>query len=387
MEFRIATTADLESVRQIWTYAFNGDEPFASWYFTNYYNPENALGCWQDNRLLAILHMHPYQLYLRGQVVAASYIVGVATDPTARRGGITGPLLAAALSEMRQRRRPVSILMPFKAGFYYPYEWRLCHHQLKYSLQLEDLRAAAKPAGAFRPVGLTDIEALDTVYRCFVSERHGYIVRSAIDWRHLLGEHTNDAGHAYLLEIEGQPMGYVLYSLHNGKIQVREIAYNTVQAQQAVLDFLYNHRSHAQSVEWNAPLDTEDKVLFTLFEAKQDIRVFPFMTGRLADVEQTLNTIVYPAGQWGVDLSVCDSLAPWNNRTFQLRVNNRKAVTEATTAVSNVKLSVGALTQLVFGRLTAQQLVLQGELSGELAAIETLAALFPQCDNYINEYF
>jgi predicted acetyltransferase len=387
MDFRIATADDFESVRRLWAYAFNGDEPFASWYFSCFYNPDNALGCWRDGRLLAVLHMHPYQLYLRGRVVDVSYIVGVATDPAARRAGMTGPLLAEALAEMRRRDRPVSILMPFKAGFYYPYDWRLCHHQLKYSLQLEDLRSVAKPAGDFRPAGLADITALDAIYRNFVARWHGYVVRTTADWDHLLNEHANDEGYTYLVEFDGKPMGYILYSLRNGKISVREMAYSDSKTQEGLLDFLYNHRSHVQTVEWNAPLDMADKVLFSLFEAKQDIRVFPFMTARLADVEQTLNQLVYPAGNWSVDLAVTDSLAPWNNRTILLQVKNGQAQVAATDAPAGAALAVGALTQLVFGRLTADELVRHGELSGSAAAISTLAALFPKCDNFINEYY
>ncbi|MDU4961193.1 MAG: GNAT family N-acetyltransferase [Sporomusaceae bacterium] len=387
MEFRIATATDFDSVKRLWAYAFNGDEPFASWYFSRFYNPDNALGCWRDGQLLAVLHMHPYQLYLRGSVIDASYIVGVATDPVARRSGLTGPLLAEALAEMRRRGRPVSILMPFKAGFYYPYDWRLCYHHLKYNLQLEDLRPVAKPAGDLRPAGLADIAAFEAVYQRFVTGRHGYVVRAAGDWRHLLGEHENDGGYCYLAEFDGLPAGYILYLLRDGKITVREMAYANTTAQQALLDFIYNHRSHAQSVEWDAPFDPADKVLFTLFEAKQDIRVFPFMTARLADIEQALRQIHYPDGLWEVDLALSDELAAWNNRAISLQVREGRAQVTALQRQAAATMTVGAFTQLVFGRLTAEELCNQGELAGSDAAVGVLARLFPRCDNYINEYF
>lgn len=387
MEYRIATEADFESVRRLWAYSFNGDEPFASWYFSNFYQPDNALGCWRNGRLQAILHLHPYQLFLRGKAVDVSYIVGVATDPAARRGGLTGALLAAALTEMKQRNRPMSILMPFKAGFYYPYDWRLCCHHLKYSLQLEELRAVARPSGEFRPAGLEDITVLDTVYRCFVAGRHGYIVRSLSDWQHLISEHANDQGHVYLLERDARPAGYIMYVPRDGKIIVREMAYCDVSAQQALLDFLYGHRSHAQAAEWNAPLDTQDKALFSLFEAKQDIRVFPFMSARIVDVEQILRHCRYPAGDWQVDIAVSDNLAPWNDCSFRLNIADGQAQTGRIDHAAQVNISVGALTQLVFGRLSAADLVRHGELTGSAKVVDTLSALFPRCDNYINEYY
>ena len=387
MEYRIATEADFDSVRRLWAYSFNGDEPFATWYFSNYYNPDNALGCWKNGRLQAVLHLHPYQLFLRGRPVDVSYIVGVATDPTARREGLTGSLLSKALAEMNRRNRPLSILMPFKAGFYYPYEWRLCYHHLKFSLQLEDLRSVAKPSGEFRPAGLADAGLLDLVYRCFVADKHGYVVRSLTDWQHLLSEHSNDQGHIYLLESNGRPAGYIMYVLRDGKIIVRELAYCDISAQQALLDFLYGHRSHAQAAEWNDPLDTQDKTLFSLFEAKQDIRVFPFMSARIVNVEQILTHCLYPSGNWSVDLTVADKLAPWNEQSYNLSIEDGQAKVKLLESSTETKISVGALTQLVIGRLSAKELARHGELECSDQALLALTELFPRCENYINEYY
>lgn len=388
LEFRMADSSDDAAVRRLWSYAFNGDEPFASWYFNNYYNPDNALCCWRGQHLLAVLHLHPYQIYVRGAVVPVSYIVGVATDPTARRGGLTGTLLNRALAWMRECNRPLSILMPFKAGFYYPYDWQLCYHHLKYRLLLEDLRPLARPSGELVPVGLSDWEQLADVYTSFVKDKHGYVVRQQTEWRHLLSELKNDQGHAYLLTFNERPVGYIFYTLQAGQIIVRELAYCDQAAQLALIDFLYSHRSHAQTVDWNAPLDLADPVLFGLFEAKQDLRVFPFMTARFADVEQGLALLTYPSGSWQITMTVSDELAAWNNNTFELSVDQGQARLKPAAAPGvGVQLTVGTLTQLVLGRLSAAQLLAQGKIQATPTEIAVLTALFPPCNNFINEYF
>lgn len=388
MDFRIAGRKDREAFKRLWSYAFNGDEPFYSWYFTDYYNPLNALGGWQDGELRSCLHLHPYDLFLRGSVMPASYIVGVAADPAARQGGGSRYLLAAALREMRQRGHYVSILMPSKAGFYYPFDWRLCYHHLKYVLPLDDLKPGAKP-GSFYPAAAKDIAALDAAYRRFVDGKHGYVVRAEQNWLHLLGEHANDQGYTYCLEIDNQPAGYIMYMFRGDRILVKEMVYIDQAARQALFGFLYSHRSQAKTVEWNAPLDMADGTLFTLFDPKQDIRVFPFMAGRVVDVAQALAAARYPAGKYQLKLKIEDGLAPWNNQTFNLSISDRQAVIEAAgPAESEASCSVGALSQLFFGRLGAADLERQGKLQTSTPRVlDLLDKLFPLCDNFINEYF
>ena len=70
--------------------------------------------------MACLTHLNPYTLCLRGKAVDTSYIVGLATHPAARRSGVGGKLLTAALKEMKRRGHYIHILMPSKAGFTSP---------------------------------------------------------------------------------------------------------------------------------------------------------------------------------------------------------------------------------------------------------------------------
>jgi predicted acetyltransferase len=390
MEFHIAQAKDQAAIEWLWDYCFEKrDDAFFQWFFTRYYRMENVLGGYEEDTLVSCLHLIPYELYLRGRELSASYIVGVATYPEARRGGTIRQLLQAALEEMRRRGRYVTILMPSKAGFYYPYQWELCYHHYKYMVPLEDLRGISRARGAFRQVqSEADIEKIQRVYQDFVADKHGYAVRSEKRWQFLLEEQTIERGFTYLLEHEGQPEGYIIYLLRDNRVLVREMAYTSIAAQKALFQFLYNHRSQVEFLEWNAPLD--DTTYMVLPEPKKEIRLFPFMTGRLVDVQAVLETICYPQGvTMKVAFDIQDELADWNNRTFTLEVAEGRGTVEVSRRCDGeIKCAIGSFSQLFFGRVSGRQLLKMGRLTAEYpASIEKLELLFPKCNNYINEYY
>lgn len=387
MDFRLVTEEDDKAVRRLWSYSFNGDEPFFSWYFSQFYDRRNGLGGYENGELLTCLHLHPYQLSLRGSSLATSYIVGVASDPAARRGGMIRHLLTASLEEMRRRGHWISILMPSKAGFYAPYQWLLCYHHLLYVVKLEDLRPLAKPAGNILYIESVTLDFFAQSYAKFVAGKHGYVERTQQDWVHRLNEHINDKGFVYCLEMDGQPAGYIMYSFKGKTMLIKDMVYADARAQAALFSFIYGHRSQAEYIDWNAPVD--DLSYLALFDPKQDIRMYPFMTARLVDVAQALEAARYPAElEDSLTIRVRDDMAPWNHHCFRLTVSGgqgRVEITDQTPA--QLECQVGPLTQLFFGRLSASQLWRQGALTGQPGAAARMDALFPPCVTYINEYF
>jgi len=389
MDFRIVREEDLEAVKWLWAYCFESHEPFFSWYFANYYRIENTLGGYEQGKLLSCLQLIPYQIFLRGQVLPTSYIVGLATYPEARRSGIIRGLLQSALEVMRERGHYINILMPFQAGFYYPFQWELCYHHYKYLISLTDLRDVSESWGDLSLVqSRTEINQLQQVYEMFMQDKHGYIVRQEMNWRYLLEEIWGEKGHIYLLKDKGEPQGYIIYILRNDRIIVREMIYSNLQAQKALFQFLYNHRSQVAMVEWNAPLD--DLTYFSLPEAKRDIRIFPFLAGRIVDVVKALEAVNYRKGlKERITLQLEDELAFWNNGTFSLDVWGGKGrIEQIKGPLGDIICSIGAFSQLFFGRLSARELEKMGQIRVTCAEkIEILEQLFPKCNNYINEYF
>jgi len=389
MEFRLTDPRD-EDVKWLWDYCFEKREhPFFRWYFSRYSQEGNVLAGYTDGKMAACLHLNPCDIFLRGKNVPVSYIVGLGVMPEARGGG-AGELLRGALEEMRRRGHWVSIIMPARAGTYYPYQWELCYHQYHYSVAAEDLRTLGEKGGTFRLFSNPqDIAELDSVYCRFVASKHGYTKRSRGYWHHMAEEHALDNGYIYILENAGQAEGYIFYKLHQGKLLVREMAYTNRQALLGLVHFLYQHRSQAKTAEWNAPMD--DWLHFLLPDPKRAVTLEPFMAARIVDAAKALATVGYPAGiDASVAMDIEDEQAPWNNRILELTTSGgtgRVSVTSGRPSDA-VRLSIGALTQLMFGRLSASELAQMGRMHTEdSAALELLDRLFPKCNNYINEYY
>lgn len=389
MEYKIVASEDEPAVKQLWHYCFEKSyDPFFKWYFTNYYKNSNTLGCYRNGDLSACLQLIPYTVFLRGKAADVSYVVGVSTYPEARGTGSVGGLLRAALTEMKKRGQYASILMPSRAEFYYPHQWELCYHHYKYTIAMPALQGIAVAAGSFTPYqGTADIDKLAFVYENFVQDKHAYVVRSRLNWQQLIESFGVEEGYIYILEDAGKPAGYIFYTLQERKLLVREMAYVSQAAQQALFRFIYNHRSQADSMEWYAPYD--DLTYFRLPDPKKEVILYPFMSGRIVDVQKALESLETPAGlKCRFTLKILDPLAAWNNRCFTVRVTEGKvSAGSADGQACDMECSIGAFSQLFFGRLSGKELAYMGRLSGNEPAIKLLDQIFPKCCNYINEYF
>lgn len=388
MDYQLVKDKDLEAVKWLWSYCFESHEPFFNWYFSNYYQKENTLAGYLDNRLVSCLQLIPYQIFLRGQLLPTSYIIGLATYPEARQSGTIAGLLKAALEEMRRRGHYVNIMMPFNTGFYYKYQWGICYHHYKYLIPLADLKDLVVRWGDLHLItDGTEIPKLQNVYQKFTEDKHGYIFRQKKNWENILAEVWGEKGFVYLLEDSQGPKGYVIYVLRDNRVFLREMAYTSLQAQRALFLFLYGHRSQVEMLEWNAPLD--DLTYFNLPDAKKDVKIFPFIMGRLVDVAKSLESVSYQDGvSKQIRIAVEDNLAPWNNQTFLLEVTEGRGRVESLGGqTGEIQCSVEAFSQLFFGRLSAFELNKMGKLQcTSWEQIRTLDKLFPKCNNYINEY-
>lgn len=390
MKFSTAEGKDRSAIEQLWDYCFEKrQDPFFQWFFAKHFKLENVMAGYQNGHMISCLHLMPYQLHLRGIAWPASYIVGLASFPEARGRGSIRLLLGAALREMRDRGHYLNILMPSKAGFYYPLQWELCYHQFKYVLPLEDLRSLAAAGGDFQAVqGEADFDALQRVYEDFVSDKHGYVIRDAAYWRRIIEEHIAGQGNAYLLTCKGLPAGYIFFNLHKDCLTVREMAWSNAAAQQALFNFLYHHRSQAARLEYYAPVD--DTTYMRLPDPKNQVMLYPFMAGRVVDAAEVLAAMTYaPKISQRMVIGLRDELAPWNNQVLALEVFGGKGyVHHDVKADPEIQCDIGALSQLVFGRISAKDLFKSGRIEtnfpGNIAKLDTL---FPPCINYINEYY
>ena len=388
MEFRLAVPADRGIVESLWAYCFEPREhPFFQWYFSKYYQPENVLLGFQGKDMACLTHLNPYTLRLRGREIPVSYIVGLATHPAARRGGVGGKLLQAALIEMKRRGHYINILMPSKAGFYQPYGYELYCHQWKETMPLEALRPLTDRSLHYGFINSTDQwHYLAPVYEAYTKRLSGYAVRGEASWRSHIEAQLAEGNIA--VAFDGDiPVGYAFYQLGEPTIHCGEFIYSTARGKRALLGYMYNHRSQGDTFQWNEGLHDQGYRFYP--DGKQGHETIPFMTGRIVDVRGALEQIPYPQGVEGsIVFRTSDPLADWNTGIFTLTVTGGRGKVTVTPQVKpSVDMPIGTLALLVFGVVSIDELVFYEKLTGSDAALQKLAAFFPIEKNFINEWY
>lgn len=386
MEFRLATENDRGLVESLWDYCFeHREDPFFQWYFSKFYRPENVLMGFQDGQMACLTHLNPYTLNIRGKKIDTSYIVGLATHPAARRSGVGGKLLTAALQEMKRRGHFLHILMPSKAGFYQPYGYELYCHQWKETMPLEALRPLTDRTVRYAFVNSTDQwPYLAAIYDGYTKGLSGYAVRDEKSWRSHIEAQLAEGNIAVCFDGD-TPIGYAFYQLGEPTILSGEFVYTCRKGKRGLLGYMYNHRSQGEAFQWNEGIHDQGYRFYP--DGKQGHETLPFMTGRIVDVKGALKQLPYQH-DGKVTLKTEDPLADWNSGTFTLTVQNGRAeVIRDDQAQAEATLPIGTLALLAFGAMDVDDLVFNEKLSGTDQALQTLQKLFPTEKNWINEWY
>ncbi len=387
---RFAQPQDTAQVEALWRQCFDDTPQFVRWYFERYYQPQNTLGVFQDRILQASAQMIPYTIRLRGALLPCAYIVGVDTAPAARNKGYARRLLRACLEEQRRRKQPISLLMPFEGQFYYRYGWPFCYFHQQLELAPQELRCAAKPWGQLKQVDLSAARpVLARIYEQFIQPYDGAVCRTETGWQLLLEDAALEHTQCFLLEQQGQAVGYCLWTPLPGKILIREMAWCSAAAKAGLLDFLRQAVPPEQRLWLELPDD--DSLVYQLAADKKAAVRYPFLMARIADVAQCLEALHYPDIAVQLKLAVEDGFAPWNDGVFAVTLAGGRATVaslpEAVKTAADAQITIDGLSQLVMGARSAGQLARQGILQAEPQIGAILQQLWPTRQLYINEYY
>lgn len=420
MEFRLAIPTDTEEVSSLWAYCFEPKEdPFFQYYFENCYEPENTMVGIEEGQLLSTVHLRQYDLNVRGTTIPTSYMIGVATHPAARRGGIGGALLLSSLEELKQRDQGITILMPSKAAFYQQYGWELYAHQWVQTLPLDELRPMTDRSLHFGL--LNSVEQwtlLAPVYDEYTTGLSGYAVRGETEWKRLLGSFFAEGVNVAVARNElGDIEAYCVYRLGAPEIMVSELVYISRRGQKSMLNYLYNHRSQGESIRWNEGLHDVGYRFHP--NGKTGHTTMPYMMSRIVDVQTAVESIPVDADAAMMEitftLAVRDELCAWNEGIYEITlggasaaldiadVQNKddlmrllgvnggtpkvKKISDSSEGTSDVYIEVGALSLLLMGAVSANELAFEEKIQGGQEWLDYLDLVYPKQNTYINEWW
>lgn len=116
--------------RKLWEEIFQEDtKKFLDYYYSVKTLENEIYVIEEDNKIVSMLHLNPYQIRIGNEVYQTHYIVAVATDEKYRKRGYMASLLNHAMKVMKDRGEPFTFLMPAAEAIYKPFGFEFIYEQ------------------------------------------------------------------------------------------------------------------------------------------------------------------------------------------------------------------------------------------------------------------
>ena len=387
MKMRYAREEEIDSIKEIWNYCFNDEDTFVDYYFNHKYKNYNTIVACEDNDIVSSLQLNQYKINLDNKVYDTSYVVGVSTFPQVRGRGYMRNIMDFSLNELYKKGQLISILMPIDYRLYRKYGNEHCYDQLEYNINIDDLKNFNLNGRLYKATE-KNIDDLININNIFLEDINGNTVRDKNYYINLFKEVKSEGGHIYVYK-DGSYKGYIIYFLNGENMFVRELFYKDLDSLKSILKFIYNHNTQCKSVTISAPVN--DKIKFVLENPKTtDIKIKPFMMGRVINVEEYLNGLqVEESIDIRANIFIEDKFIKENNGVFNIEIKNKKVKAKKVRGNYSLSLSINSFTQLAFSYVDIKDIIVLNNIDRNdknKDAIQLLKVLFNKKENYINEY-
>ncbi|MEZ4651361.1 MAG: GNAT family N-acetyltransferase [Candidatus Eisenbacteria bacterium] len=311
----------------------------------------------------------PFEMTTPGGMVPAAGVTVVGVLPTDRRRGILTQLMRTQLGDIHARKEPVAYLWASEETIYGRFGYGLASWALE--AEIAKPGAFARPAPPVSRIGFVSEEDALTpfsqVYDRVRPSHPGMFSRTADWWRNRrLADPPDRRGgggvlNRVLLTIDGEPMGYATYRIHQnldagvtkGHVSVIEAVAASPEANRDLWRFLFD-------IDWVASvkvglLSLDHPLLHLLARPRTaNLRMIDALWVRLVDVEVALRARTYDAAGSvaPVVFEVVDTFCPWNEGRYQVGPDGATR----TDAPADLRLDVSGLGAAYLGQTKFESL-------------------------------
>lgn len=355
--------------------------------------PERYLAAFEGGRIVGGNASIPVELTVPGgRRLTVSGINAVGVAPGATRRGISTELMRRQLDATRERGEPLAILHASEAAIYGRYGFGIATRNAQ--LEVDAARAAfvrgVEPPGRVRLVDRAEGLAAYTAARTATAERPGsagpadryaewYVRDMELDDE--FGGPKDEPPFFAVHETDGVVDGALIYRIKHSwpdstprnKAVVYDLASPDPHANAALWRFLLDLDLVATVEVWSVPVD---EPLFRLVREPRALRM-KLRDGlhvAFVDLPAALEARTY-AGEGRLRLGVRDAFSPWNDGTWELAVEDGKAICRPTDADPDLTLSATDLASTYLGDATFADLAAALRVAGDLEAIARADAI------------
>ena len=406
MEVRLLKQQEHGKTRLLWETVFQEDsKAFLDYYYFFKTRENSVYVVEEDEEIRSMLHLNPFLIQVGEGQFDGRYIIAVATEESYRKRGYMGMLLRKAMQAMYQEKQPFTFLMPAAEVIYTPYDFRFVYDQnvWKYTV-VEKQEQKSLPVSE---AGIGDGADLAAFFMEYFSERFQiYAVRDEQYYQTMLFEQQSENGGIAILKRSEKIVGCFLYGDEDG-LEIREPLYLKEYETEfwAAVGKICEKHGQKEALVY-AGISEEEKIGTVEFQKKK-----PTIMVRILHLESLLRLLKTKAGeQIDCSFAVLDSILTQNSRVWKLQSSpigeieeGEDTVKEADVAKEVEKqrssdceakiyvretedsegvLSIAALTSLLFGYKSVEEVVeepdvfLSERLMGELKKIQPLDKIY-----------
>lgn len=393
MPIRFVNLQEYERAQQIVTYCFPwlhevSDESMS--YKIQHIKPEYVLGFYDESdHLMALAENIPFKIMISGFPMDMGGIAMVASLPEGRHAGHVASILKRWIEIMRERGQTLSMLGPFSYEFYRKYGWELGFERMNYTIPIDRLKTFSHKTGHIRPFVKEDLNRLNDLYTMYAQNHNGCALRDETLWiDFVLNDPFSDKykRYTYLWLYEDDTLGgYVIYTIKDNKMNIHEMIYKDIQAEEELLSFIYSHQSQIDQVIWST--STDERLHLILPNPRIEMKLTTSMMFRVVDVENALIKRKYPDDLDVIfDMEISDQTVPWNQGPWHVHIFNGHADVKKIDMAS-ARCDIQTFSQIFLGYMTAKDAARLGKLKGNEAQIEHMNKVFLPSVTFNNNGF
>lgn len=310
-----------------------------------------VLGYIENDSLASVVTFSNREIYVDGNKVKMYGVGGVATKSTHRSGGICTEVFKVCLEKMYQEQVPFAMLAPFSYSFYEKLGWSWCYDYNTYDIKIE---AFKNIRGTYK-LDLIEgdhLSQLAAYYEKQIKNYNGTTRRSVKDWESKIAPDKGRYGVMCKNE-KNDVAGYMLYEISD-QFKVVEIEYTNKNALESLLGFISRHSAQVtcSSIKTASHVELRD----VLSNPKCRAEKVAYMMGRIVWLEGALACYNY-SNDGSCVIQINDDLLKQNTGTYKLTIENGRMVKiERTNEQHQIGLDIKALTKLILGFRTIDQL-------------------------------
>jgi predicted acetyltransferase len=384
----VESEAEQQQFMKLAQYCFNDELGWTQFLFP-LSEGDTAWGVFDDEQLLCGTISKAYGCHVFGQVVPASGISCVATGPENRNRGLVRQIMTRVIQLDRDAGKVVSILYPFRFGFYEKFGYGSLGPAAMQEFDPKDVRFTQAPEGRFEWFTATDEEmtSIQAVLGAWARDYELGLIPPRYPTEKQAESLEQLKRKVFLYyDSADRCRGYVQLakkseSQFETDLLLRRMAWDGPEAFRALLHFIWTHRNQCRKVLWwTARTVPVHLAVRELRLTRKD--VFMWM-GRPLDVKTVLDMKFRRQPLDGrIEFSVEDPVLTHNTGTYVVEGDR---VSQQRFSGENL-LPFHLFASLVFGGFGVEEAALAGLVSHDWA--QEAAQAFPANPNiYVTEFF